>query len=188
MRAIRGKVLIEIKKKMEDTVKYGNMELMIDPMFKPEHNARIYGTVIGISKNEEELQIGDKDYFHYLVVSDSHVYGNVYSVLRERIFCYVRDKIYPLGYWTLCLPFYDEKADIVEIDGKEVEVIKQGNIVTAVSRRPSAKRTRISKIGRNRLKLKNDDVVYCERGFEFENMIEGTNYYCVKQVDIVGKA
>ena len=188
MRAIRGKVLIEIEKKMEDTVKYGNMELMIDPMFKPEHNARIYGKVIGISKDEEELQIGDKVYFHYLVVNDSHVYGNVYSVLRERIFCYVRDKIYPLGYWTLCLPFYDEKADIVEIDGKEVEVIKQGNIVTAVSRRPSAKRTRISKIGRNRLKLKNDDVVYCERGFEFENMIEGTNYYCVKQVDIVGKA
>ena len=56
MRAIRGKVLIEIEKKMEDTVKYGNMELMIDPMFKPEHNARIYGTVIGISKTKKNFK------------------------------------------------------------------------------------------------------------------------------------
>ena len=172
---------------MEDTVQYGNMELHIDPMFKPEHNARIYGTVIGISDKEDQLRIGDKVYFHYLVVNDSHAYDDVYQVHRERIFCYVRDQIYPLGYWTLCVPFYDDKTDIVNVDGKDIEVIKMGNIVTAVAPRPSAKRTKISRIGKNRLRLKDNDVVYAERGFEFENDIEGTTYYCVKHNDIVGK-
>ena len=187
MRALKNKVLIEIEKKMEDTVTYGSMELHIDPMFKPQHNARIYGTVVGVSDEEEELSLGDKVYFHYLVVDDSHAFDNIYRVDRERIFCYVRDKIYPLGYWTLCLPYYDQQGEIMNIDGKDMEVVKQGNIISAVTLRPSAKRTRISRIGKNKLRLRDNDVVYCERGFEFENDIEGTTYYCVKQSDIVGK-
>ena len=80
MRALKNKVLIEIEKKMEDTVTYGSMELHIDPMFKPQHNARIYGTVVGVSDEEEELSLGDKVYFHYLVVDDSHAFDNIYTV------------------------------------------------------------------------------------------------------------
>ena len=75
----------------------------------------------------------------------------------------------------------------MNIDGKDMEVVKKGNIISAVTLRPSAKRTRISRIGKNKLRLRDNDVVYCERGFEFENDIEGTTYYCVKQSDIVGK-
>ena len=187
MQSLRDKVLVRIEKTHEDEVTYGNLTLQIDYLFKPEHYARIYGTVVGVSKTEDQLKVGDKVYFHYLVVGDSHAYADIFSISRERIFCYVRDGIHPLGYWALCLPHSDEKEDTVKVNNQDVKVILKSGLVVNVNPQPSAKKTRISKIGKNRLQLKNGEVVYADKGFEFENEIEGTTYYCVKHQDILGK-
>ena len=192
MQAIKRRAIVEIDKPYENEVELeGGTKLVYDHSFNPTLNARIYGTVVAVAPSlsfANELEIGDTLYFHYNVVEDSHIDGDLYNVEEDRIFCYVRDGvIHPVNDWAMLEP-YEEHNDIVEVEGKRVRARMKGNLVIGLQEKTSAEYAIVAHIGTNEKGLKQGDIVVMEPHFEFKNTIEGKEYFCSKVKHIIGHA
>jgi co-chaperonin GroES (HSP10) len=199
-------VIIEVGKALEDTVEFGKMQLHIDPLFNPTFNTRIFGTVIAlpasIAKNdhgvdiEPELKVGDKVYFHYLGVNNesNNIYGNYYKMPYYFIFCAIRDdNIIPVAGWTLCSPVVEQTFDQVEVNGKKIDaIISSSGLVTQLKKEASVEIARLKYIGKplrgeQELGVSKGDLIVLNKNSNFMNKIEKTDYYTVRQRDILGK-
>lgn len=201
-------LIVEVGAQYEDTVQYGSLSIFIDPLFKPTHNARIYGIVKAVPKGkcynedgneiEADVQIGDKVYFHYLSTFDenSRIYGNYYRIPYCWIFCVVRDNdIIPIGGWTLCEKVVENENEFedVEVNGVKINATtSKSGLVTSVEKVYSTRISEIKYIGKplknfDSLNLKKGDKVVIDKNTNFENVIEGKTYYTVRQGDILGK-
>lgn len=200
-------LIVEVGAQYDDTVQYGSLSIFIDPLFKPTHNARIYGVVKAIPKGkcynedgieiEADVRVGDKVYFHYLATFDENacLYGNYYRIPYCWIFCVVRDNdIIPIGGWTFCekvIEGEDEFEDI-EVGGVKISGIKNSaGLVTSVTKKDSNKYAIVRHIGKTlknapSLNLKSGQRVLIEKNTNFENVIEGKTYYTIRQGDILG--
>ena len=192
MQAIKRRAIVEIDKPYENEVELeGGTTLVYDHKFNPTLNARIYGTVVAIAPSlsfAEELRLGDTLYFHYNVVEDSHIDGDLYNVEEDRIFCYVRDGVIHLvNDWALLEP-YEEHNDIVEVQGKRVRARMRGDLVIGLQEKTSAEYAKVAHIGRNDKGVEQGDIVIMEPHFEFKNTIEGKEYFCSKTKHIIGRA
>lgn len=195
IRGNRDKVIVKIEKPYEDTVQYGNLELAVDPEFNPTQQAKIYGEVVGIAvsysdeKYEDTISIGDKVYFHFNVVDDSHFMDDLYSVEVDRIFCAIHGgTIVPYGDWCLLKP-HKEHGEYEVINGKRIEVRKSASsgIITGIGSKASAEMAIVAHITDNHYGVRSGDLVYVPPHFEFENEIEGEKFFCVRKTDILGK-
>jgi co-chaperonin GroES (HSP10) len=201
-------VNVEIEEALDSTYKHGTLEVHIDPLFNPTHYARIYGKVVAVPNGncynedgeeiEKEVKVGDKIYFHYLVTNDESncVYGNYYKVPYYWIFCrVVGDDILPVGGWSLCSPIVEEENDFekIEVNGKKISgILSSSGLVTALAKTPSVKYATLSYIGTplkntNKLEVNAGEKVILAKNSNFKNKIEGTDYYTVRQSDIMGK-
>lgn len=192
MRAIRKRVIVEIDQPYENEVELeGGTTLVYDHQFNPTQNARIYGTIVAVAPNVSfynEVKLGDRVYFHYNVVEDSHIDGDLYNVEEDRIFCYVRDGvIYPVNDWAMLRP-YEEHNDVIEIKGTKVRARMKGDLVIGLQEKTSAEYAEVAHIGFNEKGLGQGDVVVMEPHFEFKNTIEGEEYFCSKVKHIIGHA
>lgn len=200
-------LIVEVGAQYDDTVQYGSLSIFIDPLFKPTHNARIYGVVKAVPKGkcynedgieiEADVRVGDKVYFHYLATFDENacLYGNYYRIPYCWIFCVVRDNdIIPIGGWTFCekvIEGEDEFEDI-EVGGVKISGIKNSaGLVTSVTKKDSNKYAIVRHIGKTlknveSLNLKSGQQVLIEKNTNFENVIEGKTYYTIRQGDILG--
>jgi len=200
-------LIVEVGAQYDDTVQYGSLSIFIDPLFKPTHNARIYGVVKAVPKGkcynedgieiEADVRVGDKVYFHYLATFDENacLYGNYYRIPYCWIFCVVRDNdIIPIGGWTFCekvIEGEDEFEDI-EVGGVKISGIKNSaGLVTSVTKKDSNKYAIVQHIGKTlknveSLNLKSGQRVLIEKNTNFENVIEGKTYYTIRQGDILG--
>lgn len=200
-------LIVEVGAQYDDTVQYGSLSIFIDPLFKPTHNARIYGVVKAVPKGkcynedgieiEADVRVGDKVYFHYLATFDENacLYGNYYRIPYCWIFCVVRDNdIIPIGGWTFCekiIEGEDEFEDI-EVGGVKISGIKNSaGLVTSVTKKDSNKYAIVRHIGKTlknvpSLNLKSGQRVLIEKNTNFENVIEGKTYYTIRQGDILG--
>ena len=187
MIAIGDSVIVRIEKTHEDEMSHGKLTLELDPMFNPTNNVRIYGTVEGIGRDEKDLKVGDKVYFHYLVVDDSHIYDDLYNVDLSRIFCVVRDeKITMCRDWALFKPVEEKAKDVQVGNHKIAGTLTQSGLFKSATPKKSATRAKLCYIGQNDLMLQGGEVVYLLPKFEFENKIEGEVYYTCRQEYILG--
>lgn len=201
-------LIVEIGAQYDDTVQYGSLSIFIDPLFKPTHNARIYGIVKAVPKGkcynedgfeiETDVRVGDKVYFHYLATFDENacVYGNYYRIPYCWIFCVVRDSdIIPIGGWTFCEKIVENEDEFeeVEVDGIKISAVKNSfGLVTSVAKKDSIKRARLAHIGKplknvDALDVKAGEIVVIDKNTNFENVIEGKTYYTIRQGDILCK-
>ena len=189
MKGVKDVVIVEIEKTHEDVLQCGSLKLEFDPDYNPTGNARIYGTVTGLparysdTEYEGQLQKGDTVYFHFNVVEDSHIEGNQYGVLFERIFAVEKGEckcLNAVGNWCL-LKADMEHGEKVLVDGKKVEVRKKGDLIVGIGKNQSAEVARVAYIRDNQLGVQNGDLVALEPDFEFENIIKGEKYFCNKQ-------
>ena len=201
-------VIVRVEEALDSTYKHGSLEVFIDPLFNPTHHARIYGIVEAIPAGkcfnedgfeiEQEVQVGDKVYFHYLVTSDeiNCVYGNSYKVPYYWIFCVVRNgNILPIGGWTLCSQIVEEEDEFesVEVGGRTMQAtLSSSGLVTSIEKKKSVKFAKLSYIGKPLLNQKELDVsqgdtVVLAKNSNFINKIEGVDYFTVRQSDIFGK-
>ena len=201
-------VIVRVEEALDSTYKHGSLEVFIDPLFNPTHHARIYGIVEAIPAGkcfnedgfeiEQEVQVGDKVYFHYLTTSDENncIYGNSYKVPYYWIFCVVRDgNILPVSGWTLCTQIVEDNEDFesVEVGGRTMQATLSGSgLVTSIEKKKSVKFAKLSYIGKPLLNQKELDVsqgdtVVLAKNSNFINKIEGVDYFTVRQSDIFGK-
>ena len=201
-------LIVEVGAQYDDTVQYGSLSIFIDPLFKPTHNARIYGVVKAIPKGkcynedgieiEADVKVGDKVYFHYLATFDENscLYGNYYRIPYCWIFCVVRDNdIIPIGGWAFCEKIIEEEDEFkeVEVGGVKISAVTNSSgLVTSVTKKDSNKYAILRYIGKplknvDSLNLNLGEKVLIEKNTNFENLIEGKTYYTIRQGDILAK-
>jgi co-chaperonin GroES (HSP10) len=209
MRSSRNFVIANIDKYLEDVVKYKSMELAIDPLYKPTWNARIYGEAVSTNEDDKfflndpenpekktwltsDVKNGDKIYFHYLVTHDPRysVSDKVVACPYEWIFCYVRDgRIEATAGWVLGEILYDEGGETVDVNGHKIKCSLKNNIVTSIGKK---ERTDIAKVFRassfkgEESGLSEGDIVAIDKGCNFKNEIEGTNYFLFREENVIG--
>jgi len=201
-------LIVEIGAQYDDTVQYGSLSIFIDPLFKPTHNARIYGLVKAIPKGkcynedgieiEADVKVGDKVYFHYLATFDENacLYGNYYRIPYCWVFCVVRGTdIIPIGGWTFCEKMVEgeEEFSEVEVNGVKISAVTNSSgLVTSIGKNESTKVAIMRHIGKplkniNSIEVNSGEKVLIEKSLNFENTIEGKSYYTIRQGDILGK-
>lgn len=201
-------LIVEVGAQYDDTVQYGSLSIFIDPLFKPTHNARIYGVVKAIPKGkcynedgieiEADVQVGDKVYFHYLATFDENacLYGNYYRIPYCWIFCVVRGTdIIPIGGWTFCEKMVEgeEEFSEVEVNGVKISAVTNSSgLITSIGKKESTKVAIMQHIGKplkniNSIEVNSGEKVLIEKSLNFENTIEGKSYYTIRQGDILGK-
>lgn len=201
-------VIVRVEEALDSTYKHGSLEVFIDPLFNPTHHARIYGIVEAIPAGkcfneegfeiEQEVRVGDKVYFHYLVTSDeiNCVYGNSYKVPYYWIFCVVRNgNILPIGGWALCSQVVEQEDEFesVEVGGCTMQATLSGSgLVTSIEKKKSVKFAKLSYIGKpllnhKELDVSQGDTVVLAKNSNFINKIEGVDYFTVRQSDIFGR-
>lgn len=182
MKSLKGKVIVKINQAYDD--KIGN--IYIDKDFNPTNHARIYGEVV--SEGQQELFKGDKVYFHYNVVEDSHIEKDLYNVDIDRIFCAVRNgKIIMINDWCFIEPI-DEHDEFIEVDGRKIHGNIKGGLVVGIGKKNKADKARVKYIPENELGLNPEDDVFLLPDWEFFNEIEGEKYATVRLDHIVAKA
>jgi co-chaperonin GroES (HSP10) len=114
----------------------------------------------------------------------------LYLIGMDHIFVMVRNgDVIMFGSRILAEPLYDD--DVVEDGGIRVRKTKSG-IISEINVKHNLKKARLSHIG-NPLKneVKTDaapgDVIFYDKDADFENEVEGKNYFCMMQEDILMK-
>jgi co-chaperonin GroES (HSP10) len=203
MKAGKNKLLIEVEKAYEDTITHGTLELYKDPMFNPTNNIRIHGVVKALPLNEDNIKdewgteiipnikVGDKAYFRYVAQENVTLrieeYGkkDLISIQYSDVFCVVRDgEIIPCSGWCFGEP-------IIEDSGLKLYMDEKTKIISSIKSKKVLDKTKVLMIGTDLIKgtkteLEIGDLV-CGFALNFENEIEGVNYYLFKEEDVHGK-
>lgn len=155
-----------------------------------------------------EVMPGDKIYFHFNTIDEENKYTladgrKIYKVRYDQIICIVRDgKIIPIGSHVLVSMVWDE--DVVEIDLTNVKIpghspvssvkgkINKFNIVTELHEKPKPLEGIVRHIG-NSLDgevelgiVPGDRVIFLPES-DWVNVIEGKEYFVMKQRDLIAK-
>jgi co-chaperonin GroES (HSP10) len=112
------RIIVSVEKRFNDETKSG---LYVETSFKPEHHVVISGQVIATAKRlpkeftasgfYDTVEVGDRLYFHYLVVldPDCHLGEDRYIVDYFQALATVRnDKVYAVGEHILIEPMEEE--------------------------------------------------------------------------------
>lgn len=193
MKAINNHYLVEIEKEAEDMVG----RFFIDPAFKPEDHARIYGTVTAVPDKltgpykgmDQIIEVGDRVYFHYLVVNNDHAFDKIWKVEYRNILCFVRDgEIRPAWNWFMCQPVWDEVVEDIELpDGTSIKgVVGSSGLITKTNPQPSGIKAKVTHIEGHE-DVETGDLVIVEPPFHFTNKIEGEDFYFSEKDYILAK-
>ena len=190
--------LISVEGQYADKLKYKSLNLHLIPGFNPTHHLQFCGVVVGLpvippfdeahdgSKMihkmiEPIIKEGDKAYFRYINNDgDVNIIEGETRVVRvpyRDIICIVREgEIIPVGEWILGEKIMEQKT---ALNGLEVD-FSNGYYLNR------AKVQYVSTfIGEDALVVAGDTVQ--GRSINFENNIEGKDYYCFRpdQLDLI---
>lgn len=177
MKPIRDTFIVYSDKSLEYVLKLNNgLDLYIDPDFNKYHNAVQFGIVeqtpCVISKNfrnDVEIKIGDKVYFHHFVVQDNNEIEyngkKCYKCNYKDIYCIVRDgQIIMLEDWIFSVP----------INKKSEEFVKSGIYLPEFNKKKirQCKIVHVSKYAK-RNGLKEGMIAIHIQGADYEMPVEG---------------
>lgn len=161
----------------------------------------VVGVPLGMYEYSEivpEVQVGDRVYFHYNAISEmSRVlleYSQDYdhSIPYSMIFCAVRNgEIIMIGSRVLCEKYYDPDITFEEINGVVIPVKKsKSGIIMEMNVKHNPHKAVLRHIGnplrgQKRVDARPGDLVYYEKDADFENTIEGREYLCMKQENLL---
>lgn len=146
-----------------------------------------------------EVIEGDTIWFHYLCLSDKDNWLgrgedglSVFRIPYGQIFCYKRQGLNMIGNNVLVQPYVGEGFEKETIGGADIWVKYSGNIIGYLHGKPKYLMGVVRHIGKGvghetRQDVKAGDVVLFTRHSEFENSIDGQEYYKMVQKDIVAK-
>lgn len=205
---VYDKVLVEVESewKTEHVTKSGAIGIAfendIDRLSGAIRKGKVVAVPRGISDHyylkmvQDSPQVGDTLYFHFnAILPDRRIDLDLYSkplylIGMDNIFAMVRNgDVIMFGSRILTEPVYD---DDVEYDhGIRVRKTKSG-IISEINVRHNLKKARLTHIGNP---LKNEkqpdiaigDVIFYDKDADFENEVEGKNYFCMMQEDILMK-
>lgn len=201
-------VVVEVKEHFRNHYKYGSLELEVGVDFAEfgedrAEFATTCGTVLEIPDTQiatssiyQDVEVGDKVYFHYNAVERGVSELKFDDRKLHRInFGHIFLAIKPSGEWVmigsrvLCKPIKEQNQKKV---GDLDAVVSDSGIVIERNVKHSAVRAEIAHIGKNykgrkQLDLKPGDIIYYEVDADFENQIEGETYFVMTQEDIICK-
>lgn len=208
LRPIYDHVLVEVEAEYKEEIrtKSGiigvNFENEIVRGLGAIRTGKVIATPRGFSKHyavatiQERIEEGDTVYFHFNAVdAESRMETDVekkpfYNIHYSSIFCYVRGGVITMvGSRVLAEPVYDD--DVVLEGGIRVKKSKSG-IITEINVKHNVKKARLTHIGNPRRGEKLPDVgpgeiVYYAHDADFENEIEGKQYFVMFQEDLLMK-
>lgn len=193
------------------------LELHLDPLYKPTEHITYSGIVASVpsiipysERNDKitpVINIGDKVYFRYASVDEEKNYlGKSVNDLSETItlrvfyswvYAVVKDdKVQAVGEWVLGKPFIDADGVDVEIQGESGPVTIKveyfpGSTLIKSSHTEKTQYKAIVEYASNfegeSIDFKKGDIIFCKHRIDFENTIEGEQYYCFRhsKVDAV---
>lgn len=203
MKCVKDYCLIKIEKKSDDSYIIGGHELFLyngklafkNGQYNPNSRTRIYGEVVAIPDELStdicdfgehplkdipmDIMIGDTAFFYYIVLNDDNIINhNGQMLLRVRydsIICVVRDKqIIPVSGHILLTP--KNKTEIVLL--YKVEKKQDLTGVVAFVSSPYIRSENEFEVG---------DTVHFLPDSEFENKIEGKDYWCMRSEYVLAK-
>lgn len=175
-----SRIIVEIEKKFNDEQK----GFYIDTSYRPEHHVVITGKVVAVPKRIPKefdkpgyyntVEVGDKLYFHYLVVldPDCYLFDNLYIVDLFQALATVKPngKVLPVGEHIL-------------IEPKEEEIKHDTLIIPDVAKKVSLNKGRV--FSSNDPEIPNGSIVGFEEHGKFENEIEGHTLYVMYNNNIL---
>jgi co-chaperonin GroES (HSP10) len=206
VRPIYDRVLVEVESEWKEQIqgKNGVIGIVFQNDIDRSVGAQRRGKVVAlpraisnhhlISRVQDKIEIGDILYFHFnSITEDSRVELSLYQppcyvVPMDNIFCIVRDgKIIMYAGRVLCEPVFDE--DVVDEDGIKVRKTKSG-IISQINVGHNVKMAKLAHIGNPlandpTLDISTGDLVFYDVDADFENEIEGKNYLCMIQEDLL---
>ncbi len=217
---IGSNLIVEIESKYKKTEKVGGLELILD-VPKVVNNEEVFfnkrariepkGRVIGIPSvipTDPEgvsinpiIQDGDEIYFRYMNIADdtSYLEKSVTDFSEKRtirvpyhdVFAIVRDgEIITVGDWVLGDKYIEGDGEEMDMGVTTIKVkYTASGLVESINDKPSVNMAIVRHC--NSSTLKSGDIIFSKIGINFENEINGKNYYCFRegfQVDaIVGR-
>lgn len=171
--------------------------------YKPEWHAILHGEVAVLAPHisptlniDDDIQIGDKVYFHYLVADQDNLHeqdGVQYlRVPVYKIFCVVRDGvIIPYGGFVLAKPEYSCDISEIDVDGKKIMAkLSPSGLVTTTEVTYNKNMSIVHHIGKPlknapNLGVKQGDKVMMHKNSHAEYEIEGEKYHIYEQQDLL---
>lgn len=175
------RIIVQIDKKFNETTKSG---FYIDTTYRPEHHVNIEGRVVSVPKRLPKdfirdgyyptVEVGDRLYFHYLVIldNDNYLFDNYYLVDYFQALATVKPdgRILPVGEHILIEPM-------------EEEITHSTLIIPDVAKKVSLNKGRV--FSSNDPSIPNGSIVGFEEHGKFENEIEGHTLYVMYNNNIL---
>ena len=142
MKLIKDSFWIRIEKPEEDTVKCGDLDLVLNTSYNPMYHARRYGEIFIAPQStsfDVDVKKGDKVWFHHFVANKDKVVNyieedNIYVADITQIYARERDgKVETVHHWNMIKQLVESESDIKTESGiylkPEVEDIVQRGVV-----------------------------------------------------------
>jgi co-chaperonin GroES (HSP10) len=162
-----------------------------------------------LSDVKQEVKVGDRVYYHFNslamrnCVKEEGTHPNriwYFKISYEQIICAVRDgKIIPIASYVLVLPDYETWDDILhptytnlrDAEGKLIPKPKDQWIQTKVKPEYHFLTAHVkyvgSPLGKDTCEVQEGQKIWYRRNADWINMIEGVEYFAVRQRHIIGK-
>ena len=118
MKPLHNYIWVEVEKTYEDSTIINGKEIYINPTYNPELNTRQHGIVYSISKNINNIKVGDKVYCHHFISRRDHrvtFLENeklIHKIHKNFIYCLSRDeKLIMLNNWVLVEQVKESEED-----------------------------------------------------------------------------
>jgi len=183
MKLIKDQFWIKVEKPENDTLKCGDLELVLNTTYNPMYHARRYGIVYVAPEStsvEFDVKKGDKVWFHHFVIGENNEIKyideeDIYVAQINQIYARERDgEIKSLHHWNFIEQIKESEEDIKTASGiylkPEVEDILERGIVRLAS---------------DTLGAKVGDKVIFSKNSEYDMDINGEELMRMRDVDIL---
>jgi len=186
MKLIKDQFWIKIEKPEEDTLKCGDLELVLNTSYNPMFHARRYGIVFVAPETTSvdfDVKKGDKVWFHHFVpIEDNHIKyideEDVYLAQINQIYARERKgEVKTVHHWNLIEQIVEEESDIKTDSGIYIKSEVEDVLERGVVKHPSE---RLSEMG-----VKVGDKIIFTKNSEYDMDINGEELLRMRDIDIL---
>jgi co-chaperonin GroES (HSP10) len=183
MKLIKDQFWVKIEKPEEDTIKCGDLELVLNTTYNPMYHARRYGTVFVAPEStsiELDVKKGDKVWFHHFVPKEENIIKyieeeDIYLAYVNQIYARERDgEVKSVHHWNFIEQLKESEDDIKTASGIYIKAEAEDILERGIVRYPSE--TLGAEVGEKVIFMKNS---------EYDMDINGEELLRMRDVDIL---